>query len=157
MKRSMAWIGEIVIGAGIAAAATLLLAAGAPRSLPSPPPAAEPGATDPVPAAEPAIERVSATPVQVAALFGWKPPVTSRPSTAPRAVPSKPVPVRLKLVGFVENDEGTVQWIFKDTRDGTVISLAPGATSRGWTLVEVQDREFRLDFEGATYAVPRGE
>ena len=71
--------------------------------------------------------------------------------------PSKPVPARLKLVGFVENDTGTISWIFKDIPSGTVVSLAPGATSRGWTLVEVGDREFRLSYQGTMYAIPRGK
>ena len=57
----------------------------------------------------------------------------------------------------MEASAGTVSWIFKDVQTGVVISLAPGATNRGWTLVEVQEREFRLAFQGSTYTVPRNK
>lgn len=157
MKRSLTWLAEAATGAGIAALAAVLAFPAAPRALPIVVAGPRPGPTVDVSAAEPAIVHASATPTRIAALFGWKPPARVRPAATPRPAPAKPVPPRLKVIGFVERDDGTISWIFKDVPTGVVISLAPGETSRGWTLAEAGDREFRLLFKGAAYTIPRGK
>ena len=157
MKRSMTWLAEAAIAAAIVTVVVVLALPGAPRSVPSPRIVDLPEQPAPEQAAEPALVRASARPAEIAALFGWRQPAPARPPQVPRSAPTKPAPVRLKLVGFVEASAGTVSWIFKDVQTGVVISLAPGATNRGWTLVEVQEREFRLTFQGSTYTVPRNK
>ena len=157
MKRSMTWLGEAVIAAAIVAATVALALPAAPRVPPGAPAAGLAADPVPEPAAEPSFVRASASPPQIAALFGWKEPRPAGSPAVARTAPSKPAPVRLKVVGFVESDTGTVSWIFKDLQTGTVISLAPGATNRGWTLVEVREQEFRLAFQGTTHTIPRSK
>lgn len=155
MKRSMLWIGEAVLLAAVVAAAVAAALPGKPRVPPGPATAAVPDLPHQEPAPQPAAVRVSATPAQVAALFGWREPAPPRSPTASRPVAAKPVPPRLRSVGYIERDDGTVTWIFSDIQNGTVITLAPGATYRGWTLVEVRDQEFHLSFQGTIHVVPR--
>ncbi len=155
MKRSLTWLAEAAIAAGITAVAAVLAFPAAPRALPVAVAGPRPGQTLVEPAADPAIAHASATPTRIAALFGWTPPAPVRPAATPRPALSKPVPPRLKVIGYVERDDGTISWIFKDVPTGVAISLAPGETSRGWTLAEAGDREFRLVFQGATYTIPR--
>ncbi len=155
MKRPLTWLAEAAIAAAVVAAAAVLAFPAAPRALPVAAAAPQSGSTVDVTAGETAIAHASATPARIAALFGWTPPAPVHPAATPRPAPSKPVPPRLKVIGFVERDDGTISWIFKDVPTGVVISLAPGDTSRGWTLAEAGDGDFRLLFQGATYTIPR--
>ena len=96
-----------------------------------------------------------ASPERIASLFGWRKPVPPRPKPAVQPPAPRPVPPRLKLVGFVESADATVSWVFKDAPTGIVLTLSPGETARGWTLVEVKEQEFVLSFQGVTTTVPR--
>jgi hypothetical protein len=151
----MARIGETALAVGIVALATFLLLPREPRRLPAAPLEAIPGSAPREPGAEP-VAAASIPPTIIAGLFGWKERTAPPPAAAkPRAAAAKPVPQRLRMVGFVESDDGTVKWIFKDTQTGTVVSLAPGATNRGWTLLEAGEQEFRLSFQDTIHVVPR--
>lgn len=157
MKRSLPWIGEALIAAAIVAAAVAAALPGTPRVPPVAAAAVVPDPPHREPSPQPAAVRASAAPTQVAALFGWKEPAPPRPPSASRQPVAKPVPPRLRSVGYVERADGTVAWIFNDLQSGAVIALAPGATYRGWTLVEVREQEFHLSFQGAIHVVPRGK
>ena len=155
MKRSIPRLGEVLLAAAVLAAAVALVVPVAPRELPPAAVSALPREPVPEAAALPSVARAAATPQQVAALFGWREAPAAKPVSLKPAAPVKPVPPRLKQVGFVQSGDGTASWIFKDTQTGSVITLNPGATSRGWTLVEVRDGEFLLAFEGTTHTIPR--
>jgi len=155
MKRSLPLLGELLLAAAVLAAAAAFAVPVAPRELPPAGVSAPPGEPVPEAAALPSAARTAASPQQVAALFGWREAPAAKPAAVKPAAPAKPAPPRLKQVGFVESEDGTASWVFKDTQAGSVVTLSLGATSRGWTLVEVRKGEFLLTFQGTTHTIPR--
>ena len=77
---------------------------------------------------------------------------------APLASPSPPEPAQapwLTAVGYVVGEGGTRVYLFKDARQGTMVSLSPGLQAKGWTLLEVRDKDYLLEYDGARYVVPQ--
>jgi hypothetical protein len=156
MKALKKWLPELLVGAGLLAAALLLAA---PRR---PPRRAEPlpAAAVPQPPAEirepaPAAARKPAAAGQIAGLFGWVEPLNAR--RAPSA-PAQPAEATwLKPVGFVIGEGGAPSYVFKDTKANAVLTLVPKVENKGWLLLEVRDKEFLLRHQGSEYLVKRNE
>jgi len=56
-------------------------------------------------------------------------------------------------VGTISGAEGKSYYFFKDTRSGRSISLSPGETVNGWSLVEIGDAKFILKNNEDLYTV----
>ncbi len=158
MKESMKPLVEASLLLPIAALAYVLIAPERPRDISLAQPAS-PQADEPAAPQQPASpERTLATFGQVAALFGWTPPAAAAPA-APRtaSAPAVAEAVWLKPIGFVIDEKGDPTYIFKDTRAGSVIPLTLRKENKGWTLLEVREKEFLLAFEAKRYTVKRGK
>ncbi len=56
-------------------------------------------------------------------------------------------------MGYVTGEGGTPAYLFKDTKQGTIVSLTIGVMNKGWTLLEVRDRDYLLEYAGQRYVV----
>ena len=154
MRLSTPRISEIAL----AAAAVVLLAA---LILPwgSPPTAQAPAESAAVtsPAAAGAVTKPAlAAPEALNSLFVVKraaAPVASAPKTPSTAARKTQEVPWLKFVGTISGAEGKSYYFFKDTRSGRSISLSPGETVNGWSLVEIGDAKFILKNNEDLYTV----
>ena len=109
----------------------------------------------------------SIPPERVAYLFGWRKKENVKAKeqahaqeTAPEAAETKaaekPELINwLKPVGFAL-DSGSVRYhFFKDERTKRVMKLSVGVPDNGWKMIEANDNEFVLEFEGKLYSVKR--
>jgi len=158
MKDSMKPLVEASLLLPIVALAFVLIAPERPRDISLAPPAG-PQADEPAVPQQPVPpERTLATFGQIAALFGWTPPAAAAPAAA--RTPAAPTAVEaawLKPIGFVIDEKGDPTYIFKDIRAGAVIPLTLRKENKGWTLLEVREREFLLAFDAKRYIVKRGK
>ena len=98
----------------------------------------------------------AASPEQIAALFGWRPPAPP-PAAAPAAPPaaSPPAPADwLAYVGFVADGDGE-RFLYKDRRTGKVVPVSTGSSE--WRLVEARAGELIAEHEGRLYVLKRGK
>ncbi len=157
MRRSTAFLAELLPVLVLLALAALLVLPVPERRIPASPRAGAPASSPE--AAAPAEESArKSSPAEIAALFGWRPRVQA-PPRAPQAAPPAP-PARadwLRPLGYVVGERGTATYLFKDTRTGAVLSLVPNVENRGWTLRAVREKDFLLESGGKTYTVPRSE
>ena len=156
MKALMKWLPEALLAALLLAAAVLLAAPRrSPKGAEQPPAAAAPEQAAEAQAPAPAAAPKTASPGQIAALFGWVEPVI-----VPKTPPGPPKPteaVWLKPVGFVIGEGGSPSYVFKDTKTNTVLTLVPKVENKGWLLREIRDKEFLLVFKGTEYMVKRND
>jgi len=154
MKRSMQWIADFVLAAAIVGWGWSIFAPRSPRALPPPPQRTE-ALPEPAGPAERETPQSRSSPRSIASLLGWRPPA------APAAVDAKPQPPArpewLKFLGYVVGPDGQPSYAFKDQRSGSVFSVRPGQTSKGWRLVEVRGAEFLLELAGLSYLVGEGD
>jgi hypothetical protein len=155
MRPSKTWIADAVCLLALAGLVALLLVPRAEATVAAvgaetPAEARTAGATGD------ATPRPLASPARVASLFGWKAPAAVRAETlAPAPEPGNAV--WLTAVGRLTGEEGTPVYLFKDTRQGAMVSLTIGVTSKGWTLLEVRERDYLLEFAGQRYVVRQGK
>lgn len=95
-----------------------------------------------------------ATAEEIAYLFGWR----------QRIIESKPVIETppdmahwLKPMGFIVGKGDIREYMFKDNRNGQVISVALGGRSKGWKLFEISAERFLFEYEGKKYSITRNE
>ena len=157
MKALLKRLPELLLGAALLAATGLLAAPRRPpnglSSVPPLPAAPAPAAGTPPTAS--AAERKTATPGQIASLFGW-----AQPAAVPRAAAAPVQPAAaawLKPVGFVIGEGGAPSYVFKDTKTNAVLTLIPKVENKGWLLAEIREKEFLLVFNGTEYVVKRNE
>ena len=106
---------------------------------------------------EQGVQIQKASPRAVASLFGWKEKVVEE---RVEIVPEKEPPAEagwLKLVGYIAEEEGGRSYIFKNTNTRTMLTLQLNREYKGWTLLEVTETEFLLEFEGNEYIIGHSE
>lgn len=155
MRRSGTWVVDAAGLLVVAALVVLLLLPRAEGPLGAVGGGQAPAAED-VEARELPAPSPRASPSDLAALFGWRAPVPAAPPPAP-APPEPAAATWLAAVGYVVGEGGTRSYLFKDTKQGTMVSLSPGVESKGWTLLEVRDKDYLLEYDGERYVVRQGK
>lgn len=155
MKHSSPWIVEPLLLAAVLGLGWLALAPQPPRRPAAPRATAEASAA-PAPVEAAGSFEAAATPPQVAALFGWKPPAAAS-AGGPGPAPAPARPQWLSQLGYVVESDGPPSYAFKDARSGAVFSLRPGQENRGWRLLEVRGNTFLLESAGQRYVVEGGK
>jgi len=154
MKRLSRWVPDFALGALALALAVLLVVPWRQRRAPGS--AGEEQPASPAVAAELAgSSGQTASPRQVAALFGWREPRAAPAALAKPLAPPVEEASWIQAIGYVVEQNGARSYIFKDTRTRTVFSLKAGAVNKGWKLVEARERDFLLECGGKTYIIKR--
>lgn len=110
---------------------------------------------------EPEMEQILyAEPQQVAALFGVVSvaPVPESEYVPPPAdtTPEPPQKINwLKYIGYIVVAEEEGKHYFKDTRKNTVIKLSAGQPDAGWSIIEITDSYFLLEYEQKRYIISK--
>lgn len=102
-----------------------------------------------------------APPALLAEFFADPPPPAPQPAPPqeeePEPEPEPDPPGQTELLAYVgERREGeAAAYYFKHQPTGTLITLSPGTTSRGWTLIEMRNESALVAFKGTRYTVRR--
>lgn len=160
MKQSMKWLADLFLLLIIAVMAGLLLLPRAKERLSF--------NYQPVPnysmenqASEQKKQEQLAGPREIAALFGWREKTgagTIEKTAEVVAVKDDPIEATgLKPMGFVSGQDGSRNYLFKESNTGKVLSLALGVESKGWKLLEVTPEGFLLEFQGKEYIIKQNK
>ena len=154
MKRLSRWVPDFALGALVLALAVLLVVPWRQRRSPGSAGGEEP--VSPAVAVEPAGSGgQAASPMQVAALFGWREPRAALAAQTGALAPPVEEAYWIQAIGYVVEQNAARSYIFKDTRTRTVFSLKAGSANKGWKLLEARERDFLLEFGGKPYIIKR--
>ena len=101
----------------------------------------------------------SVMPESVAVLFGWKkrepvaPPVET-PEVEEKAEQQIIQASWLKPIGYAIREDSKKYYFFKDVKSNIVLQLSDDTSDNGWILLEANEEEFLLEYEGKKYSVP---
>ena len=98
-----------------------------------------------------------AKPQEIAVFFGSGGGIREKlKETAQNDVEEESPPMEanwLKPVGFVGEEKGSRQYLFKDSKTGEILSLAIGVENEGWILLETTSEQFLLELDGKKYFI----
>ena len=154
MKHWIPGIVEILIGLAILSLGVLVLVPVPQRPL-SNEILMEPDSYNVAVSADARTEKEMASLEQIASLFGWNPQPVAAPVIASASDPA-PEPLNanwMRRRGFFAGEDGQRLYLFKDERTASMIILPLGGEDEGWTLLEISDKGFLMEFQEKLYII----